>query len=157
MATAIRVGDRAPDFELLAANGQTVRLSDFQGHKNVVLYFYPASETPGCTIQACGFRDAYSTFQALDAEVIGISGDPLDKQKGFQTRHQLPFLVLSDPNNQVRQKYGASTLFGLFPGRVTYVIDKAGIVRYVFDAMLNFQGHIDKALEVLRELEAASA
>jgi len=154
MASAIQVGDRAPDFELQAANGQTVRLSDFQGRKNVVLYFYPASETPGCTVQACAFRDAYSVFQELDAEVIGISGDPLGKQKGFQRHHQLPFLVLSDPGNQVRQQYGASTLFGLFPGRVTYVIDKAGVVRYVFDAMLNFNGHIDKALEVLRELAA---
>jgi peroxiredoxin Q/BCP len=157
MATAIHVGDRAPDFELLAANGQTVRLSDFRGNKNVVLYFYPASETPGCTVQACGFRDAYSQFQALGAEVIGISGDPLDKQTGFQSHHRLPFLVLSDPDNKVRQTYGASTLFGLFPGRVTYVIDKDGIVRYIFDSMFNVKEHIDSALKILRTLEATPA
>ncbi len=152
MASAIQVGDRAPDFELQAANGKLVKLSDFQGKKNVVLYFYPASETPGCTMQACAFRDAYSVFQELGAEVIGISGDSLNKQQGFQAHHQLPFLVLSDPGNRVRQQYGASTLFGLFPGRVTYIIDKEGIVRYVFDDMFNFKAHVDKALQVLKDL-----
>ncbi len=157
MATAIQVGDRAPDFELTAADGRKVKLSDFRGKKNVVLYFYPASETPGCTIQACAFRDAYSIFQELGAEVIGISGDPLERQQGFQKNHQLPFLVLSDPGNKVRQQYGASSLFGLFPGRVTYVIDQEGVVRYVFDSMLNFKAHVDEALKILHQLASATA
>src|SRR5947207_15052260 len=101
MHRSINVGDRAPDFELESATGQKVRLSDFLGKKNVVLFFYPKDETTGCTIEACTFRDAYEDFVGVGAEVIGVSGDSLASHNRFAGRHRLPFILLSDPKNVV--------------------------------------------------------
>ncbi len=153
MATRIQVGDAAPAFSLPNAQGELVSLADFKDQKAVVLFFYPKSDSPGCTIEACAFRDAYTVFQELGAQVIGISDDSVAAQARFSQNQKLPFLVLSDQGNQVRQAFGVpGALFGMLPGRVTYVIDKAGIVRHIFDSMLNFKAHVDESLGILKQL-----
>lgn len=153
MASPIKVGDQVPEISLPNAKGEIVNLRDFQGKKAVVLFFYPKSESPGCTIEACAFRDAYSVFQELGAEVIGISDDSVAAQARFTTNQNLPFLVLSDKGNQARQAFGVpGALFGFLPGRVTYVIDQSGTVRHIFDSMLNFKAHVDESLAILKGL-----
>lgn len=147
----VNVGDRAPDFELKDKDGNTVRLSHYRGKQNVVVYFYPKDETPGCTAQACSFRDSYEDFQEVGAEVIGISGDSQRSHAGFVENHALPFLILSDPKGRVRKDYGAYDLLGLIPGRVTFVIDKDGKVIHKFDSQLSPTKHIREALEILKK------
>ncbi|OCQ90542.1 peroxiredoxin [Nostoc sp. MBR 210] len=149
---AVKVGDIAPDFTLPAQNGATVSLNDFRGQKAVVLYFYPKDDTPGCTAESCAFRDQYEVFKDAGAEVIGVSGDSSESHQKFAAKYNLPFILLSDKGDQVRKQYGATAAFGLFPGRVTYVIDQQGVVQYVFDSMLNFQGHVTEALKTLQTL-----
>jgi peroxiredoxin Q/BCP len=151
---SIKVGDTAPNFNLPAQNGENVSLGDFRGQKSVVLYFYPKDDTPGCTIESCAFRDQYEVFQAAGAEVIGVSGDSSNSHKNFANKYNLPFTLLSDQGDQLRKQYGATTAFGLIPGRVTYLIDKNGIVQYVFDSMFNFKGHVEEALKTLQQLPA---
>ncbi len=148
--TSINVGDRAPNFTLKNQNGESVSLSDFKGEKAVVLYFYPKDDTPGCTTESCAFRDSYTTFSDVGAEVIGISGDSVSSHKQFAQKHNLPFTLLSDQGNQVRKLYGVPATLFVLPGRVTYVIDKEGIVRHIFNSQLDFQGHINESLKVLQ-------
>jgi len=149
---AVNVGDRAPDFSLPAQDGKPIHLKAVLKTKPVVLYFYPKDETPGCTKEACGFRDSYTAFQELGAEVIGISADSVNSHQQFAQSHRLPFQLLSDANNQVRKLYGVPATFGLLPGRVTYVIDQSGIIRHQFNSQLNIKGHIENALTVLKSL-----
>ncbi|WP_448561037.1 peroxiredoxin [Trichothermofontia sp.] len=150
---AIAVGDKAPDITLPDASGKPVSLKDFQGKKTVVLYFYPKDDTPGCTKEACSFRDSYTVFQEAGAEVLGVSSDDVVSHRKFAERYQLPFTLLSDTNNQARKAFGVpASLLGLLPGRVTYVIDKDGIVRHIFNSQLNFQGHIDESLKIVKSL-----
>lgn len=146
---AIKIGDLAPDFTLTTQNGESVSLSSFRGKKSVVLYFYPKDDTPGCTAESCAFRDRYQVFQDAGAEVIGISGDSAASHAQFASKHQLPFILVSDANNAVRQKFGVPNTLWVMPGRVTYVIDQEGVVRHVFDSMLDFQAHVDQALKTL--------
>ncbi|MFO8041001.1 MAG: peroxiredoxin [Sodalinema sp.] len=148
--TTINVGDRAPNFTLKNQDGESVSLSDFKGNKAVVLYFYPKDDTPGCTAESCAFRDSYTTFSDAGAEVIGISGDSVSSHKQFAEKHNLPFTLLSDQGNQVRQLYGVPATLFILPGRVTYVIDKEGVVRHIFNSQLDFQGHINESLKVLQ-------
>ncbi len=147
---AVKVGDTAPDFTLSSQTGEPISLKDFRGQKAVVLYFYPKDDTPGCTKESCGFRDSYETFTDAGAEVIGISGDSVNSHQQFASKYQLPFTLISDVGNKVRQLYGVPATFGLLPGRVTYVIDKEGVVRNIFNSQLNFQGHIDESLKALQ-------
>ena len=149
----VKVGESAPDFTLMSHLGIPVSLNDFRG-KSVVLYFYPKDDTPGCTTQSCTFRDQYEVFQATGAEVIGVSGDSPESHQRFATKYQLPFCLLSDPGNKVRQLYGATAAFGLLPGRVTYVIDKQGVVQYIFNSMFNSKGHVEEALKTLQQLQS---
>jgi thioredoxin-dependent peroxiredoxin len=149
---AIKVGDTAPDFSLPAQDGSTVSLSQFRGQRAVVLYFYPKDDTPGCTAESCAFRDQYEVFQSVGAEVIGVSADSSESHQKFAAKYDLPFTLLSDKGDRVRKLYGATAAFGLFPGRVTYVIDQQGVVQYVFDSMLNFKGHVEEALKTLQGL-----
>jgi peroxiredoxin Q/BCP len=117
----------------------------------VVIYFYPKDNTPGCTSQACSFRDAYQDFQDLGAEVIGVSGDSIRSHQGFQQKYKLPFILLSDENRKLRKLFGVPTaLFGLIPGRVTYVFNSKGVCIYIFDS-LNAKNHITKALIALQK------
>ncbi len=148
----VRVGDRAPDFTLTSQTGAPVSLSDFHGKQAVVLYFYPKDDTPGCTAESCAFRDSYEVFKEVGAEVIGISGDSPESHRQFANKYTLPFTLVSDTGNKVRQQYGVPATLWVLPGRVTYVIDKAGIVRHIFDSQLNFSAHVDEALKTLRQL-----
>ncbi|MFH7031005.1 MAG: peroxiredoxin [Heteroscytonema crispum UTEX LB 1556] len=145
----VKVADTAPDFTLPSQNGSSVSLKDFRGKRAVVLYFYPKDDTPGCTAESCAFRDQYEVFQTAGAEVIGVSSDSPESHQKFAAKYQLPFTLLSDKGDQVRKLYGATAAFGLFPGRVTYVIDKQGVVQYIFDSMFNFKGHVEEALKEL--------
>src|SRR5215831_11797615 len=133
----VKVGDIAPDFTLESSTGESVSLSEFRGKKNVVLYFYPKDETIGCTREACGFRDRYEAFKQLGAEVIGVSSDDSEKHRKFADHHQLPFTLLSDPDKHVRKLYGVPSSMIFLPGRVTYVIDKEGMVRHIFNSQMH--------------------
>ena len=151
---SVQVGDIAPDFTLPSQMGDNVTLSEYTGKKNVVLYFYPKDETTGCTKEACAFRDSYEVFTNLGAEVLGISGQSVESHKSFATHHGLPFLLLSDEENKVRKLYGVPTNLGIIPGRVTYIIDKKGVVRHVFNSQYQPQKHVEEAIEVLQKLNA---
>jgi thioredoxin-dependent peroxiredoxin len=145
----VRVGSKAPDFTLPSQSGEMVSLEDFIGTKPVVLFFYPKDDTPGCTKQACAFRDDYEEFRTRDAEVLGISSDSVDSHRGFASKHDLPFTLLSDEGGKVRRLYGVPNAFGLLPGRVTYVIDEEGVVRHVFSSQLGVKRHVQEALRAL--------
>jgi peroxiredoxin Q/BCP len=148
---AIQVGDTAPDFSLPDQNGETVTLSGFRGQP-VVLYFYPKDDTPGCTAEACAFRDQYSVFQEAGAVVIGVSGDSVTEHRRFASKYSLPFRLVSDQGNQLRKAYGVPNALLLLPGRVTYVIDGEGIVRKVFNSMMDFAAHVSEARTTLAAL-----
>jgi len=148
----IKVGDAAPEFDLTDAAGKRVRLSDFRGKRNVVLYFYPKDDTPGCTKEACSFRDNYQDFTDAGAEVIGVSSDNGASHQKFTEKFQLPFTLVSDTGGSVRKRYGVPATLGLLPGRVTFVIDRDGIVRHVFNSQLQATKHVDEALTVIRRL-----
>jgi peroxiredoxin Q/BCP len=145
----VKAGERAPDFALADANGREVRLADLLG-RPVVLYFYPKDDTPGCTREACSFRDQYQDFRDAGAEVIGVSSDSSESHRRFAERHRLPFTLLADPGGRVRKLYGIPATLGLLPGRVTFVIDAEGVVRHVFNSQLAPTRHVEEALEVVR-------
>lgn len=149
-ATRVEVGAPAPDFTLPNQDGQPVKLSDYKGKSAVVLYFYPKDNTPGCTAEACSFRDSYDVFKEAGAEVIGVSSDSSDSHAGFATKNSLPFVLLSDRGGKVRKLYGVPSTFGLLPGRVTYVIDKDGVVRLVFNSQFGATKHVEEALNFLK-------
>ena len=150
----IRVGETAPDFTLLSGAGEPVRLSEILKRKAVVLYFYPRDETPGCTAEACAFRDSYEVFKEAGAEVVGVSADSVRSHQSFADHHRLPFVLLADEGGAVRKRYGVPSSFGILPGRVTYVIDRQGVVRHVFSSMTNIDRHVGDALTVVRQLTA---
>jgi thioredoxin-dependent peroxiredoxin len=154
MAHGIQVGDKAPDFTLQAQSGEQVRLQDRLGERVVVLYFYPKDNTSGCTAEACAFRDSHEVFTDAGAEVIGVSSDSADKHAAFAGKYELPFTLLADQGGKVRKLYGVPTVLGLIPGRVTYVIDRQGMVRQVFNSMTNTGKHVNDALEMVKQLQA---
>ncbi len=147
---AVDVGQPAPDFDLADAQGKRVRLGDFRGKQAVVLYFYPKDDTPGCTKEACSFRDSYEAFKEAGAEVIGVSSDSEASHAKFATKFKLPFTLLADAGGAVRQRYGVPATLGLLPGRVTFVIDRDGIVRHVFNSQLQATRHVEEALTILK-------
>jgi peroxiredoxin Q/BCP len=149
----VKVGDKAPDFTLPSQLGDNVTLSEYFGKKNVVLYFYPKDESPGCTREACTFRDSYEELTSLGAEVIGVSSQSVESHRSFATHHGLPFILLSDAGNKVRQLYGVPSTMGVIPGRVTYIIDKKGVVRHIFSSQTQAEKHVEEAIETLKELE----
>ncbi|WP_330204935.1 peroxiredoxin [Cyanobacterium sp. Dongsha4] len=150
--TSLKIGDRTPDFTLPSADGKNVSLSEFLGKKSVVIYFYPKDDTPGCTIESCTFRDSYEEFKEAGAEVIGISSDSPQSHQQFASKYQLPFILLSDSQGKVRKLFGVPNALFLLPGRVTYVIDKEGIVRHIFNSMMDFKAHVDEALKTIKSL-----
>jgi len=150
---SVKVDDKAPDFTLPSQMGDNVTLSEFLGKKNVVLYFYPKDETPGCTREACSFRDSYEELTNLGAEVLGVSGQSVESHKSFATHYGLPFILLSDEGNKVRKLYGVPSSIGILPGRVTYIIDKQGVVRHIFSSQTQTQRHVEEAKNTLKELE----
>lgn len=151
-AKSVQVGDRAPDFTLPNQSGEPVRLSDFLGKTDIVLYFYPKDDTPGCTTEACSFRDSYEVFKDAGAEVIGVSSDSAESHQRFAAKHRLPFILLSDADGALRKRYDVPATFGLLPGRVTYIIDKQGVVRNIFSSQFTPEKHISEALKTLQAL-----
>lgn len=147
----IQPGQEAPDFELPDNNGDLVKLSDFRGKKNVVVYFYPKDFSLGCTAEACAFRDSYEDFTQAGAEVIGISDDDVISHRHFASRYKLPFILLSDKGGKVRNLYGVENGFmGLIKGRVTFVVNKNGIIAKSFESNVNMSAHVEEALKVLK-------
>ncbi len=148
----LKTGDRIPSFRLRNQQGRFVSSDELLG-RPLVIYFYPKDDSPGCTAEACSFRDTYEDFTDLGAEVIGISADDPESHRLFAERHHLPFLLLSDEDNTVRKAFGVpGSLFGLLPGRVTFVVDAEGTLRYQFNSQINVYGHVKKAKAFLRKL-----
>jgi len=129
-----------------------VSFHDLLGKRAMVLFFYPKDNTLGCTKEVCAFRDSFEELGRLDAEVIGISSDTVDSHRGFAEKHKLPFTLLSDQGGKVRSLYGVPTTLGLFPGRVTYVIDKEGVVRHIFSSQVNVEKHVEEAMRTLQSI-----
>jgi len=149
----LKVGDKIPKFTAKDTNGNDFDSQDLIGKKPLVIYFYPKDNTPGCTTQACSFRDQYEDFKDLGAEVIGISSDSVVSHQKFTQQFKLPFILLSDSDKKIRTLFGVpSNLFGLLPGRVTYVADKTGTIIMVFDS-IKAKGHISNALEAIKSLQ----
>ena len=150
----VKVGDKAPDFTLPSQMGDNVTLSEYLGKKTIILYFYPKDESLGCTKEACTFRDSYEEFTKLGAEVLGVSGQSIESHKSFATHHGLPFLLLSDKDNKVRQLFGVPSNMGFIPGRVTFIIDKKGIIRHIFNSQYQPAKHVEEAMRMLENLNA---
>jgi peroxiredoxin Q/BCP len=149
----LKPGEKAPDFILKNAQGAEFNLADKLKEGNLVLYFYPKNETRGCTAEACSFRDQYEVFKEQGAEVVGVSSDHVKSHQQFLQKHHLPFILLSDPKKEVRKLYKVPATFGLIPGRVTYVIDQQGMIRYAFNSLTKPLEHVAGALEVLKSLQ----
>ncbi len=147
----VQVGDLTPDFTLLNQSGTPVRLGDFLGKKHIVLYFYPKDNTALCTAEACAFRDSYEVFKGVGAEVIGVSSDSVESHQQFAAAHGLPFILLSDADSIIRKRYGVPTAFGL-PGRVTYIINRQGIVRHIFFSQFTSERYVAVALQALQSI-----
>jgi len=147
----IVVGSPIPDFILKDQNGKEINIKDFVGKKKLVIYFYPKDDSPGCTKEACYFRDQFEVFQDADAVIIGISGQSVESHKKFADKYHLSFILLSDKGNNVRKLFGVPANFlGMLPGRVTYIVDKNGIVIYIFDSQTQATKHVDEALRILK-------
>ncbi|KAB5552468.1 hypothetical protein DKX38_009779 [Salix brachista] len=148
----VNKGQVPPSFTLKDQDGKTLSLAKFKG-KPVVVYFYPADETPGCTKQACAFRDSYEKFKKAGAEVVGISGDDPSSHKAFAKKYRLPFTLLSDEGNKIRKEWGVpADLFGTLPGRQTYVLDKKGVVQLIYNNQFQPEKHVDETLKLLQSL-----
>jgi len=128
----LKQGDKAPDFSLSSDEGNTVKLSDFEGKSIIILYFYPKDKTPGCTKEACNFRDNLEKFDELGAKVLGVSVDDIDSHRSFKEKENLNFTLLADSEKKVTKKYGVLNKFGI-ASRVTFVIDKQGIVKKIYE------------------------
>ena len=153
MPASLAPGDRAPLIALKDAAG-TERRSDQLGGQALVLFFYPKDDTPGCTMEACAFRDSFADFGALGAQVWGVSGDDAASHQRFAARHQLPFPLLVDAGNSLRRAFGVPNALGFIPGRATYVIDGAGVIRHVFNNLLDGAAHRREALDAVRRIAA---
>jgi len=148
----MKIGDTIPNFTSKDTNGNDFDSRSVVGKQAVVIYFYPKDDTPGCTVEACSFRDNYEEFKALGAEVIGISADSVASHIKFKSKYNLPFTLLSDSDKKIRKLFGVGNDFLFIPGRQTFVADKNGIIRMVFNSMSG-KIHIQKALEILKQLD----
>ncbi|HSK99669.1 MAG TPA: peroxiredoxin [Rubrobacteraceae bacterium] len=149
----VGVGTRAPSFTLPSQSGEEVSLESLLERGPVVLFFYPADDTPGCTKEACAFRDDWGRFEEFGAEVVGISSDSVESHRRFAEKHSLPFVLLSDEGGRVRRLYRVPTTFGILPGRATYVIDEHGVVRHMFSSQLGVSRHVGEAIAALASAE----
>ena len=150
---SLGVGDRIPTFELADQNGDR-HSSASLGGRSLVLFFYPKDDTPGCTAEACTFRDHHANLTALGAEVWGVSGDDAVSHRRFAERYQLPYPLLSDKTGSLKRSFGVPKTFGLLPARVTYVIDQKGVIKLVFNNLLDGPAHVKEAESVVRTLAA---
>ncbi|WP_196887633.1 peroxiredoxin [Aureivirga sp. CE67] len=152
MENKIIKGSKIPSFSLNDQDGNEISFPDFIKGKSAIIYFYPKDDTPGCTKEACSFRDAYTSFSDAGVKVIGISADSVSSHKKFAEKHNLPFTLLADTKNKVRKLFNVpTTLLGLIPGRVTYVINSEGIVEEIFNSQFGIQKHIETALKILKK------
>jgi len=150
----IKVGDRLPKFTLLDDNNHDFSPSDLLGEKYLVIYFYPKDDTPGCTKEACSFRDNYEEFEELNVAIIGISSDDVKSHQAFKTKYKLPYTFLADTQGKVRKMFGVPKAYlGLVPGRVTYVFNKKGVCVLVINSATNPRKHITESLEKVKKLE----
>ncbi len=149
----LKIGDKAPLFEGITDGDAKISLGDMVGKGNIILYFYPKDMTPGCTTEACGFRDNWDKIVSLGATVIGVSSQSTESHREFKKKNNLPFPLISDPKGEIRKLYGATGL--LIPPRVTFVIDKQGIIKFIFSSQLNVTKHVSDALENLEKIEKA--
>ncbi len=147
----ITVGDTVPSFTLQDQNGVATTINAAMG-RPLVIYFYPKDDTPGCVKEACKFRDDFEKFNDLNVTVIGISADNVASHKKFEEKYNLPFTLLADTDNAVRKLFGVPKSMVFLPGRVTYVIDKKGVVRYIFNSQFGAEKHIDNALRALQKM-----
>lgn len=147
--TKLKIGDKAPDFSATTYDGQRIGLDDFLGKRGIVIFFYPKDGTPVCTQEACAFRDSYEKFAQAGTEVIGVSGDEDEVHRTFAQKHKLSFPLVSDANGLLRRAFGVPKTFGILPGRVTYVIDKQGIIRHIFSAQFASDEHVRQALAAI--------
>jgi len=148
---SIEIGDRLPSFSLPDQNGESFSSDNYIGKKALVIYFYPKDDTSGCTKEACKFRDNYDNFRDLEVKIVGISGDSVESHKNFADKHNLPFTLLADTKNEVRELFDVPTsFFGTVPGRVTYVVNNEGTVIHIYNSMIKAGNHIDEALKALK-------
>lgn len=151
----LKPGDKAPDFNLIDSKGDVFQLSEKIKDGLIVLFFYPKNETRGCIAEACSFRDQYEVFKDQGAAVVGISSDDLQSHQKFSSKYSLPYVLLSDTGGKVRKLYDVPRTLGLIPGRTTYVIDQAGIIRYAFNSLTKPLEHVAGALEILKALQGS--
>lgn len=152
----ISVGSKAPEFAGTLADGKQLRLKDFRDRRSIILYFFPKDFTPGCTKEACEFRDRRAEIAGLDAEIIGVSFDTAEKHGKFAEVYNLPYPLVSDADGKIAAAYGVARLGGWLPTkRVTFVIGKDGIVKHVVQSELNINKHIDEAITALKTLQGA--
>ena len=148
----IKVGDSVPSFKILNQEGVLIDIKQFLGEP-LVIYFYPKDDTPGCTKEACAFRDEYHRFADAKVAVFGISEDSVASHKKFKIKYNLPFDLLYDENNKIRKDFGVPRdLFGLIPGRVTYIVDNQGFIRHIFNSQINMKKHVEESIRILKKL-----
>jgi len=149
----IEVGSKVPMFELKDQNGELFKLETVLGKNNLVIYFYPKDDSPGCTKEACSFRDQFKVFADADAIIIGISAQSVESHLKFAKKHRLNYTLLSDTGNGVRKLFGVpANFFGLIPGRVTYVVNKEGKIMYLFNSQIQAEKHVDETLRILQKI-----
>ncbi len=147
----IKVGDKIPPLKVRTHQGNELLLGEL--HEPFVLFFYPKNGTPVCTKEACAFRDAYEDFVEAGATVIGVSSDAVESHERFAATHRLPFQLVSDADGEIRRSLNVPKSLGLFPGRVTYVVDREGVIRHIFNSQMDAQRHVSEALNTLRSLD----
>ena len=150
----IEIGSKLPLFSLPDQNGDNFDISNVLGKKKLVIYFYPMDDSPGCTKEACSFRDQFEVFNDAGAVVIGISGQSVESHKKFAQKYRLTYTLLADVDNKIRKLFGVPTNFlGLLPGRVTYIVDLNGKIVHIFNSQANATQHVDEALRILKEMK----
>ena len=149
----LKVGDQIPDLKLQDQDGNWVELHAFKDKNPLVVYFYPKDETPGCTKEACEFRNEYDQFEQYQAKIFGISGDSIKSHQRFIAKHSLNFSLLSDQGRKAEKAFGVPrSLFGLLPGRVTFVIDIHGAIQHVLNSQTDARRHTHESLKVLKRI-----
>jgi len=149
---SLKISDKLPDFDLKNQHNLNVSSKKFIG-KNLIIFFYPKDYTPGCTTEVCNFRDNYDILKKFDAEILGISSDDIRSHKSFAKKYNIQYDLLSDPKRKVEKLFGVPrNLFGLLPGRVTYIFNKRGTLVEIINSQLNINKHLQKTLQILKSM-----